>query len=42
MPHRYPFLTYVLIATPKRFSEVAQKVSQELKLSPSRIESSSD
>jgi predicted alpha/beta-fold hydrolase len=34
MPHRYPFLTYVLIATPNRFSEVTQKFSQELKLSP--------
>jgi pimeloyl-ACP methyl ester carboxylesterase len=34
MPHRYPFLNYVLVATPNRFSAVVQKFSQELRLSP--------
>jgi pimeloyl-ACP methyl ester carboxylesterase len=34
MPHPYPFLAYVLIAMPNRFSTLTQKFSQEFKLSP--------
>jgi pimeloyl-ACP methyl ester carboxylesterase len=34
MPRAYPFLDYVLVAVPNRFSEVTRKFGEELSLSP--------
>jgi pimeloyl-ACP methyl ester carboxylesterase len=34
MPRAYPFLDYVLVAVPNRFSQVTRKFGQELALSP--------
>ena len=34
MPRAYPFLSYVLVAVPNRFSEVTRRFGEELALSP--------